>query len=93
MKFTLEIPEAEYKRYSQYYKPYIVSMEHDTKENERAKLKRLYDFISEGIEPPTESELQAVLDSWGIPNKGAVPETAKGGCDNASALGVATSEP
>jgi hypothetical protein len=36
MRFTLDIPEAEYKRYAQYYKPYIVSMEHDTVENERA---------------------------------------------------------
>ena len=27
MKFTLEIPEAEYKRYRQYYDPYIVDSE------------------------------------------------------------------
>ena len=50
MRFTLEIPEAEYKRYSQYYKPYIVSMEQDTVSGENP--------------PPTESEVQAILDSW-----------------------------
>ena len=27
MRITLEIPEAEYKRYKQYYEPYIVSEE------------------------------------------------------------------
>jgi len=71
MKFTLEIPEAEYRRYPQYYKPYIVSMEEDTAENERAKLQSLYNFVSgscesvsEGNPPPTESEVQAILNSW-----------------------------